>query len=47
MTTTFLVEWIIRSSILIASGSLLLWLLRVKDSSIRAAPGRDWDRGRL
>lgn len=32
----FLTEWMIRSSILIASGALLLWLLRVKDSSIRA-----------
>jgi hypothetical protein len=36
-TTEFPGEWIIRSSILIASGALLLWLLRVKDSSIRAA----------
>jgi uncharacterized protein (TIGR03435 family) len=33
----FLAEWTIRASILIASGALLLWMLRVKDSSIRAA----------
>ncbi len=31
----FLAEWIIRSSILIAGGALLLWLSRVKDASIR------------
>ena len=31
----FLAEWMFRSSILIASGTLLLWLLRVKDSPIR------------
>ncbi len=31
----FLAGWAIRSSALIASGALLLWLLRVKDASIR------------
>src|SRR6202034_2126974 len=35
-TVEFLAEWMIRSAILIAGGALLLWLLRVKDSSIRA-----------
>lgn len=34
--TEFLAGWVIRSSILIAGGSLLLWLLRAKDSSIRS-----------
>jgi multidrug efflux pump subunit AcrA (membrane-fusion protein) len=33
----FLAEWAIRSSILILSGALLLWALRVKSSSIRLA----------
>ena len=33
----FLAEWALRSSILILSGSLLLWALRVKDASIRLA----------
>jgi beta-lactamase regulating signal transducer with metallopeptidase domain len=33
----FLAEWAIRSSILIAGGALLLWILRVKDASIRLA----------
>jgi hypothetical protein len=32
-----LAEWAIRSSILILSGALLLWVVRVKDSSIRSA----------
>jgi hypothetical protein len=32
----FLAEWTIRSSILIAGGALLLWLLRVNYSSLRA-----------
>jgi uncharacterized protein (TIGR03435 family) len=36
-TVDFLAGWAIRSSILIAGGALALWLLRVKDSSIRAA----------
>ncbi len=33
----FLAEWALRSSILILSGALLLWLLRVKDPSVRLA----------
>ena len=33
----FLVEWALRSSILILSGALLLRALRVKDPSIRLA----------
>jgi uncharacterized protein (TIGR03435 family) len=33
----FLTEWALRSSILILSGTLLLWALRVKDPSIRLA----------
>jgi multidrug efflux system membrane fusion protein len=33
----FLAEWALRSSILILSGALLLWALRVKDPSIRLA----------
>jgi beta-lactamase regulating signal transducer with metallopeptidase domain len=38
MTTAhFLVEWALRSSMLILSGALLLWALRLKDSSIRLA----------
>lgn len=36
-TILFLLEWAIRSSILIASGALLLWALQVRDSSIRLA----------
>jgi hypothetical protein len=36
-TIQFLAEWALRSSILILSGSLLLWALRVKDPSIRLA----------
>src|SRR5215472_3425686 len=32
----FLAGWIVRSSILIAGGALLLWLSRAKDSSVRA-----------
>jgi beta-lactamase regulating signal transducer with metallopeptidase domain len=35
--TTILFEWALRSSILIVSGALLLWVLRVKDASIRWA----------
>ncbi len=31
----FLGEWILRSSILILAGALLLWLLRVKNPSMR------------
>jgi beta-lactamase regulating signal transducer with metallopeptidase domain len=31
---TFLVEWAVRSSILILSGALLLWALRVKDPAV-------------
>jgi hypothetical protein len=37
ITTPFLAEWALRSSILILSGALLLWVLRVKDASIRLA----------
>jgi multidrug efflux pump subunit AcrA (membrane-fusion protein) len=33
----FLAEWAIRSSVLILAGTLLLWVLRVKSSSIRLA----------
>src|SRR5215470_10835254 len=33
----FLTEWALRSGILIVAGTLLLWLLRVKDPSIRLA----------
>lgn len=33
----FLVEWALRSSILVLTGALLLWALRVKDPSIRLA----------
>jgi sugar lactone lactonase YvrE len=33
----FLAEWALRSSVLIASGALLLWALRVKDAAIRWA----------
>ena len=36
-TIQFLAEWALRSSILILSGALLLWALRVKDPSIRLA----------
>jgi uncharacterized protein (TIGR03435 family) len=36
-TIQFLAEWALRSSILILSGTLLLWVLRVKDPSIRLA----------
>ena len=36
-TLQFLAEWALRSSILILSGALLLWVLRVKDSSVRLA----------
>ena len=32
----FLAGWIIRSSILVAGGALMLWLSRAKDSSVRA-----------
>jgi predicted nucleic acid-binding Zn-ribbon protein len=34
---SFLIEWALRSSILIGAGAALLWLLRVKDPSIRLA----------
>lgn len=37
ITIQFLAEWALRSSILILSGALLLWALRVKDPSIRLA----------
>jgi len=37
ITIQFLAEWALRSSILILSGALLLWLARVKDPSIRLA----------
>ncbi len=33
----FLAEWALRSSVLILAGALLLWVLRVKSSSIRLA----------
>jgi hypothetical protein len=33
----FLIDWAVRSSVLILSGALLLRALRVKDSSIRSA----------
>jgi hypothetical protein len=33
----FLAEWVLRSSILILGGTLLLWVLRVKDPSFRLA----------
>ena len=33
----FLAEWAIRSSILILGGTLLLWVLRVRDASLRLA----------
>jgi multidrug efflux system membrane fusion protein len=36
-TLQFLAEWALRSSILILIGALLLWVLRVKDPSIRLA----------
>lgn len=38
MTTVgFLAEWAVRSSALIACGALVLWVVRVKDASIRLA----------
>jgi RND family efflux transporter MFP subunit len=36
-TIEFLAEWAVRSSVLILGGALLLWVLRVKDASIRLA----------
>lgn len=36
-TIDFLVEWAIRSSLLISAGAVILWALRVKDSSVRLA----------
>jgi multidrug efflux system membrane fusion protein len=36
-TIQFLAEWALRSSILILSGALLLWALRVKDPAVRLA----------
>ena len=36
-TVQFLAEWAIRSSILILTGTVLLWVFRVKDPSIRLA----------
>jgi RND family efflux transporter MFP subunit len=36
-TIQFLAEWALRSSILILTGALLLWALRVKDPSVRLA----------
>jgi multidrug efflux pump subunit AcrA (membrane-fusion protein)/beta-lactamase regulating signal transducer with metallopeptidase domain len=36
-TLQFLAEWALRSSILILSGALLLWLFRVKDPAVRLA----------
>ena len=36
-TLQFLAEWALRSTILILTGALLLWALRVKDASIRLA----------
>jgi len=37
ITIQFVADWALRSSILILSGALLLWALRVKDASIRLA----------
>jgi hypothetical protein len=37
ITANFLIEWAIRSSVLIGSGAVILWVLRVKDPSIRLA----------
>ncbi len=37
MALQFLAEWALRSSILVLSGALLLWLFRVKDPSVRLA----------
>lgn len=37
ITGNYLLEWAIRSSALIGTGALLLWLLRVRDPSIRLA----------
>jgi RND family efflux transporter MFP subunit len=36
-TIAFLAEWAVRSSALILVGALLLWVLRVKDASVRLA----------
>ncbi len=36
-TIQFLAEWAVRSSVLVLAGALVLWVLRVKDSSIRLA----------
>jgi multidrug efflux pump subunit AcrA (membrane-fusion protein) len=36
-TIQFLAEWALRSSTLILTGAIILWVLRVKDSSIRLA----------
>ena len=36
-TVQFLGEWCVRSSILILAGALLLWMLRVKNPSLRLA----------
>ncbi|HKE28798.1 MAG TPA: efflux RND transporter periplasmic adaptor subunit [Bryobacteraceae bacterium] len=36
-TVLFLAEWALRSSVLVLSGALLLWLLRVKDPATRLA----------
>jgi RND family efflux transporter MFP subunit len=36
-TIEFLVEWAVRSAVLILAGALLLWVLRVKAASIRLA----------
>jgi hypothetical protein len=36
-TIQFLAEWALRSSVLILAGTLLLWLLRIKDPSVRLA----------
>ena len=33
----FLGEWVVRSSILILAGAMLLWLLRVRNPSVRLA----------
>ncbi len=37
ITNSFLLEWAVRSSILILGGAFLIWALRVKDSSVRLA----------
>jgi hypothetical protein len=42
----FLVEWALRSSILVLNGALLLWMLRVKDSAVFQQFGPEYCAGR-